>query len=89
MAATSEMWPRWPDTPKYSAVGELGSGENFFEHLQRPALMRHDLGNPVIASQCHHLHRQGADIHSHASHRVFFWQHLIRTGVGFVFDRST
>ena len=70
-------------------IGELGTGETFFEHFQRPAQMRHDLGNPVITSQFHHLHRQGANVHSHASHRVFFWQHPILTGVGFVSDRAT
>ena len=70
-------------------VGEPGAGENFFEHLQGPALMRHDPGDPVIASQRHRFHRQGADIHPHASQRVSFWRRLILTGVGFVVDEAT
>jgi hypothetical protein len=50
--------------------------------------MRSDPRNPLVASQSHHLHRQGTDIHPHASQRVFFWQRLLPTGGGFVFDSA-
>jgi hypothetical protein len=43
---------------------------------------RSDLDNGISA-------RQGADIQTHTSHRVFLSQRLILTGVGFVSDRAT
>jgi len=70
-------------------ISEIGSGENVFEHLQRPALMCNDFSNPVIAPQSHPLHRQGTDIYTDASHRVFLWWRLILTGGGFVVDGAT
>jgi hypothetical protein len=69
--------------------GEFSSSEDSREHLQRSALMGHDPDDPFVASQSHHLHGQGTDIHPHASQRVFFWQRLVLTGVGFVCDGAT
>lgn len=49
--------------PEEFGAGEPLPRENFLEHLQRPALMRRDLGPPVVTAQCHRLDRQGPDVH--------------------------
>ena len=64
MAATSEMWPRCPDTPKYVCVGKLGCREQLLQNLHRAALVRRDSGLAGIPAHSNHLHRQGAKIHA-------------------------
>jgi hypothetical protein len=48
--------------------------------------MRLETGSPILAAQHYDFYRQGANIHPHASHHVFFWQRLLLAGVGFVSD---
>ena len=70
MAATGDVSQMAGHSEKFGG-DEPGSGENFFENLQRTALMRLNLANPMIAPQGHYLHRQGAYI-SHSTQAIAF-----------------